>query len=1466
MPNPVAYYQAYAAMGTIGHAQIRCSYNKALIDYLILANNETGESLPGFGRSHHSEIKLLDARLQNHYNMVFDFLNVEIATLLKSDLLADSAGTFTLTADIVYIMSSTCIIAFGLLSQSQSRESSKAQQLRTHTDQLCGDLKEAIFRQDDPLAVADGIVSSIGPLLGSLDPTVDKRNHSLTTTGAIIMASSLGLLFWQQLQPPTVETLERGHVDEERSLKSQESLIRENSTSTSISHDWVCANTDPRAHRASLVAKICLIAAIYTDESGTNSKLLPESFIEYMTSLTPHDFLSTRPFLRDLLQSKMNIDQTSGSMLLDYIGQELLVPYELNACEVSWGVGLDILARLTDLWTDPENGAIAEKGGDLYEWYIKWSLQLHLSSPHAQLCLSAMLQRVIKFRPEYATDLSLPSARTSLFEILEMGNTTVKYNVGISISDIFGLFVLKEHDAILEDIISSLPDEGDWVERMALRLFVLAHLGSSWSTLLRRCIYAIFETAARVPNSTAHAKHCLEYVSCALKLENSRKLFKFFVSQIMYTWLETEGLRMIPYRIFGYQSLGELLRDVQDEVVGQIIMRGKDDEAQLLANELSQPYPQLLEVSFSKAAAYCIARDAAVPPSHDVQGSGADSRLRNALGKERYSSLISFNFPAVFAVFFNILDQEDHIIKGFQKHVSYSAAREAYNEILQLGASNTILPVTQQPCFKAAYLVDEIQYLFSRSNYDSEAAWSPALYVFVFREMLNTIHAALGSLHACSVIRRLRILICIAGKTALQDYSVEMALHSLRPFLTDTYCAEDTMGLFQYLLTHSVGYLQQAPSFFAGLAVSTLASMQQFLRRPQESTTQESQYRTTMTKAQTFYVWLGDFATRYTSPHLTGSGEAAFASIVRSARQLRDTGNARRGSHESELLLQLLEDRRSGRMLIDEPSQGLILDILIANFEAPPDPRDDLLGSDELAALYASALWSTCNRKGCGPGYLLWLGRVIGRAYAGAGFIDPNILREVDVEKIHGGESRSLPGERSSSIATLLRFLRDILLTDSREDVGTAERILQTIVSKSRQANLLGECERIFREPLLTALVWKPFHCPVVTAVTSQRLTLQEAAVINADTDVSAWARRVCISLTDTASDDPLISELKPILSIVTDLPKKMFPYIVHLVLLRQIEAKQVVKRILSDVLINCIQDFDKTKIPYLRLLLHTVLYLRTQPLPHESTKADRSQWLDFDHVLAAEVASKCAMYKTALLLLEVGLSNATKVRTSRRSSGIKVEVKDDLLIEIYQNLDDKDSFYGIRQPSSLSTMMEQLEYENAAFKGLYFRGAYYDSQLRQSGSPSHSGEEAMVQVLDTLDLNGLSRSLLSNMNTTGPVSAEIMLRTARKLEQWDISGSAIQSSEAGTVFGVFQDLQVAENYAAISSVINEAFSSTLNCLIDRTFTNSSVYKTLSTLAVLAEIEEVMSSKSFTQLQEAWNMLELRHKWMLSDR
>ena len=1419
-----------------------------------------------------SGTKLAQTKYQILAGAVVDFFISEGTALLRDCFLSPVESRSTSNMDTIRISISFSIVGFALLSSSRLEGIRQSSQLSSTLDQLKTVLRDYVLHHRERREMTKALFDAFGSCLEPIEQVA--AGNDILAKGAVALSQGFDQAFWHEVmqsEGSNASEHEREAMDFDCEFESQRSNNREESSTLDDYHSEIPAALNNNAFRACVAAQVCFMAKI--GDSGEGWAAVTQgssSVVVYLTSLQAQEFLACRTFLQEFLRSKIPIAEDDANTLLQYIGEVLISKYDSERSEVAMGVSLDVMTDLAQIWAVREAGELADRGAALYSWFIDTALKKSISSPHVHLCISSMLQKVIKIRPEYAKDKTSHSARTSLFEVLSKGDVLVKFQIGSNIADIFGLFVLKEHDHILEDVSKTLPNDPTSIEGIALRLFVLAHLAASWSTLLRRCVYAILECPRHVPESAGHARHCFGHITTALGLAKPRDIFKLFVSQIIYTWLDTsQPLRSLPYSIFGYATLSELLRDVQDEVVGQIVMRGQDDEASQLGEDLGIAFGKLVEASFSKATAYSILRDVALPQPTSTQAPRAETRLRNILGKEQYSSLVTQNFAEILTLFFKTMElgRDGKIEKGFRKHPELAKVHSSYQEILSKAGPDKELPANQQPSFGAKYLLDEIDFLCRRTSYDAESLWSPSLYVYVYRELLDEIHPALGSLHACSVLRKIRILICMAQNTAFEQYPLEMALRSLEPYLTDAQCAEEAIGIVRYLLEHGSSYLKEAPSFLAGHAVSTLTSMKAFFESTQDSTTQESQFKATMSRARAFHAWFASFLGGYTSPHLAEESATCFKTIINAASNIQTGGNARMGTYESDLLLELLEDQRSGRDLLDQACKDSILGFLCTPFELPSNFREDILGSDERARRYAPIVWKTCQRGVSSRNYLLWAGRVLGRAYAGEGLLDREMVYEthLDSECDTALDEARIPS--ASSRTSIMQLLCDLLTDRDGDKVGRAETTLRCIVTKADGTDYFLEYEQWLHPSLMETLLWRQYHLPALGSNPTDSPKLQESAAFNKDLPAVDWIQQLCVALALTAANDPLLSELAQIIRSMKRLAEKAFPYILHLVLLREAGGQQTTRRVMSEAchqwFQNCTIDTN-TVVHSTQMLVNAILYLRTQPLPYETTKADRAQWLELDYKTAAAAAIKCSMFKSALMFLEI--DNAEIVKRTRRSSGIKTQDPTHLLLEIYENIDEQDSFYGVQQPSSLTSMMARLEYEHAGFKSLSFRGAYYDGQIRQASGDQRPDEESMVRALDNLDLNGLSRSLLNNITNAGPNAVDAVLRTARKLEQWDISAPVTHLSSASTIFRAFQGINGSSNSTDLFSAINVGISESMNQLVFGKGAKSSMHSILGSLAVLTEADEVFSSKRPEQLYEVLSRFDDRDHWMYSER
>lgn len=1390
-------------------------------------------------------------------SVVLEFLQAKADAFLKIwETLSEKSQH--ITVDVLQILASFCIMATLYIESLPTQFASRAQvlQQRSHAlwDNICS------FLANHEATFINACLELFSPILDSASCFFDSES---------VVSRSL-----RDLMHPIAEILETQRRNQDNllqlgdeamdlddplsgpneSLLTNDLILRSNRESLPLFLD---ATTSQR----STTVQLSIFLKGKTDGSQQGHLVVDADLIQYLTQLNEVDILASCSFMPEVYLACSGIERQSLLEILEDLGEKCLQSYELERCESSHVLCIQMMTNFVNSWVHAQGDNLSESAADIYTWLTDVLLGKSKASPKVFMALSDLLGAVLSSNPTYTSDQSSPSPRTSLFTILRDGDIPVKFKAANLIPRLFEQFPLQDHDAIFDDILESLPRDPDWVEGIAFRLYILQQLASQWNTLLRRSIYHMFETPAQVPHSLWYAEKCLKKVAKNLGLDDAKQLFRLFSSQILYTWTETQSLQAMPFSVFGYSNLCDMLNDVQDEIVSQIIMRANSDEASELSSFVNTSFEELLQVSFYKAEAYSIARDISTPPEKGSNIKGAEPRLKKALGTERFVELLEKQFPQIVATFFKVVDQYEQIERAFSKRPNFHDALDILRQITSKSYSNAALPANQQPSFRARYLLDQLDFLCRRSGFEFETIWTPALASFVGRTLIETIHPALGSLHACSVIRKIRILLCIAGPVMLQDYPFEMMLHALRPFLTDIYCSEDSLGIFWYLLEAGKAYLDENPGFMAGIAVSTFVSLKKLLQSSPESKMQESQFSNVSARIREFIDWFCVFLETYSSPFLKEDSEESFRQIIKASQSMVKPAEVSDGTYEHKLLLEILRDQNSGKSLLSKPISDQVVSLLCADFKRLPDYHEAILSNKNDPVASTVAVCQTLQNFNPGIEYQLWAARVIGGSFATTGMISDVLLREQDplLLDMHGIQTQIKTHCRSKT--SIIQALCNMLQNSSHLEAGLVERTLQLVVSNLGEHRDFEDCGQAIPPSLMNALVWNPYYCPSISISTSEATEKP----VHWDPSLSCvdWARDIALWLSRTASENPVVGPLNKILNVMPSLAVQILPYILHDILLAEIGEESTVHDVVSNIFQQALHEIDDRTIPHARLVINCILYLRNQPYPQETTIVGRDEWLRIDYNEASQAAFHCRLPKTALLFLEIHASRV--VAGARRSSLAKYEPPTDLLHDIFKDIDDPDLYYGIDKKASLNSVMETLEYESSGFKNLLFQSAQFDSELQMSENASRYG---VLKALNSTNLQGIANSISSMLGNSADTSTSFdsMLQSATSLRQWDVPVSPLNTSPAATVFRVFQSLNSSTKLAEVSKSIDECLLSTLGLLTSTNRSSMSLRTAMRILGIITEVDDVVNAKSSEDAKEIWTGMKNRNSWLKTTR
>lgn len=1474
MPQVLPESSPFHVLGAISQAKLWSTRYRPLAKYLLLLEDDDDQYLVQMPeRPEHSHEAVAERQLTNMDIRVFEFCSSEVDKTRERWEEISQANPQNITSDMMRIVTNLCIVAPAVASLGNYREG-RVVTLESSTDKLIKFFVSTLTKPQTEQYKIDAVLETCTKSLPDLRSYANLSVNVFKQTGISLLSQHLSRALGDRR-----EVKQSFYAEDDDFMDiddGEDSQMTSNLTGSEsdVSRHAGHAESDIAALRASSTSYLHFVAAII-EGVDQNDAQVPSSLVDYLISLDENEILRSRHFIRSLLHSGLQLSRTDCLNLLERLSEALVAPRarEYSTSEVANGLLVEVLIGTALVWgpddKDPEAKSLYENVEDMYAYYVKGLEKSGIRrSSHLQEIIAIFLHGLLKHHPNFGQDPKIPSVRTSLFDLLSESEITVKYHIAERLPSMFEDFVLSEHDKILQDVDSSLPGEDDGLEGIAVRLLVLSKLASQWHTLLRSGVYRIFATAGSVKQAARHAQRCISNVASSRGIASPQQLFQLFAPQILFTWLDRGNtLASIPFLTFGYATMTSLIQDVEAEAVGQAIMFGRKDEVDYLAEQLDTPTADLLGKNIGKAAAYTISWDICRGFARNKAEPSYANLLKDLMGSDKYFHLVQKHFPQVLGCILQTIDQEDRIGRSLEKKPAFTPAAKILTEMNNISHSPQDLNTDIEPSFNAFYLPDQLERLCRRTGDDPVGFWTPSTYTYVMRALLDRIHPALGSLYARSMIRKIRIVIALAGPVAYEGYPLQMTLQSLRPFLTDVQCAEDTVGIVQHLFERGSPYLRRHLSFITGIGLSILISIRVFLGTAQDSTTQQSQHIATMTTANRFHTWL----TEYLKSHAEAislserpSSVRAFKLITAAASQVRAEGNSIRGSEESTLLVEILNDVRSGRRLLNKTSREVALNLLCQDFQLAPTAREDILGKDQDAAEYAGLVWESCRRPNVGNGYLLWAARVLGRAFSAHGEVKQSMPASRRLKTSSQAAKDSL-GKMSRE--AIIQEVVDLFYSDTREEVSLAENAVRYLIARLPKGDRQYEAEiyNAIPDAIGKALV---LYVPdsSVSALIASSETLKYAAAPTEDKTVAVWVKHLALALCAIASEDPILGSLPALLHGIDHLAEKLFPYILHLVLLAEYEEERTVREAVSTATMSWFRNCTPEKAPFVRIIIQAILYLRSQPIPKEGTRVDRDRWLEIDYLETSRAATTCAMYRSALLFAETSSGQPVIRSASRRSSVLTSPPKlpTDLQLAIYKNLDEPDSFYGIDRGSSLSSVLDRLDYEGDGVKSLIFRGARLDSQIRRQNELELSDTRGTVKSLIMLNMNSVAHSLLSNdqFRDKGEDAVNSTLHTARKLGQWDIKAPETNHTESATLFKAFQGLHLARTSEEAQDNFDRQLLATVNFLTGRHNSPIPTKTRLRTLAVLTEADEVLRADHPDYLLDVWDRMKAREKWM----
>lgn len=1193
----------------------------------------------------------------------------------------------------------------------------------------------------------------------------------------------------------------------------------------------------------------------------SNRSRLASAMIDHVISLPPDDLLASRvPFL-EYLREKNALSVIDASRLLRHVAQIYLEADEFERNEAALCYCLKIMTSLAHLWVYTENEELSDISFDIYSWFIDTALSKGIASNRVLYNLSELLDHLFRTHSRYGAD-SLPSPRTSLLQILKKGLSILKFKIVPSLTNLFEGYVLTEHAAVFDDIVDHLPTEPDDREGIAVRLYILAKLGSRWKTTLRQALYHIFETVANVPTATSVAQSSLKIIASEVGIGDSpSRLLHLFCTQIFYTWLEEGTLGTIPFSAFGYQTLQDLARAEQEELTAQAVLRQSSTHKRALEDLLRQLWPKILEENFARAQVYAIATDVvdnrAGPETGPIENS-----VKDELGVDVYADLAIQHLAETVAIVIISISDDRGIDKLFASSSRYKSMATIFDSIRNKGHSSMAYPPRQQPSFRAKYLIHILTKLCQIVGISPDSLWTPALLIYVCRKILDDADPALGPLHVASAIRKIRIAITLAGPVALEGFPLEMLLREMMPFLTRFHCSEDTVGIVWYLFEHGSDHLETNLPFFAGLGVSILTSLSTFITSPQESTTQESQFIATMSKAKDLRTWLGSYLSNARTAHINELEAERLHAIFQNATNVTEPGTNDRNAPEGRLLYHLLQDQSTNQPLIARKFFELIIRSLSRDFRVCDEASEDILTTEDDIVASVPTLWHlVVDGKVSGP-FETWVGKILGKAYTASG---PS-LKLADSQESDDSSSLDQHNSIRAIVGTLANMLWQEYVASAGMAEGTLSNVLSTIPKTERQALLASSKHwSNFEDLVFESIPRPPLH-------SLETLTMDLGACLEFEefADQQHWASAVAELIIQQNTSDSFLVGLVPLLRMNASFGENALPMIAHLVLDAQVDGEQTARELLSELFNTIFRSPSARSGPFCAVALKVVLYLRRWMYPRETNFAARNNWIDIDFGMAAKAALDSKMPQVALMMLEIGKSEQDLQITSRRSSiratQTNFTLDSTLLPDIFQRVEDEDFFYGSHHESNITSVLAKLRHENQSNRVLALQSALFDSAIKSNGlEPAIKQQgDGIVAALSLANLHGLAyatQQYALNSSERMPFDDSLL-----NIHQWDVPIPAGSPGHGSALQTVLQRVDNFQSKKDVQSGINSAVSHVVSGLTHQTAARRLPASQLLGLATLTAVEQLLNTSSHEGLSEVWaqNMRPL--DWMVRER
>ena len=1130
------------------------------------------------------------------------------------------------------------------------------------------------------------------------------------------------------------------------------------------------------------VAHICLSALIDIPQWNSCRSQVDKhvkSLILEGGSAIPTLLHSGRLLLRAVASGALCFTAQELEDVLNIIGDDILAQHMHERSPAAQILALDFLDATLLHWSipTPSPSPLCKNALLLCNFFVKqlnkgslvWLVESRLAVFLEHFLASSFEDNSPLADIQSPTSLSREAIIRSLIALNGRLETRLRWTAASRTARMFDFWARLDLDPLLlyEDTERILPKDTSSIEQMATRVLLFGNVLVASSRVRHVALYHLIELTLVEDDFNDVTESVLTLASTLLGFPSTRSLWQLFASQLTWAIAENDySVGSVPHQVVGYRSRIEMLCDTFQPVTSMLVAMGTD----IASNEF-RTLVALSGKTEREGILECVPFLAATDLSFLVAGKDesrafekmTEEMTRRLQGDQKISKSIASSLDAIVVQILKLFFEPDP--QGFLRHLA-QANPICAEAMEKLGTMDG--PIGHEPCKPNSggeIVYKSIMVLASQSKAALEA---PTVYS-VIHQMVHLIFSERMVNDQCRHLEALKLYLSLTRKV-VDDSPVllRLLLHSCAVLASRF----DLVEMVWPLLDWSFNAVERN---IPGLSSSILLLMQH--------------------------------ARRYSR-----SGHEAF----------QQTG-ARLSDRLVRLVLQLNAS---------EVGQNAAFEAACAWPDEHPHALVELRGEYDLGAL-TGALQATSTmsvhflkRFVCAlrkaneqdvqhfRSTTVWtlLKRLKGetldedeRSEIASHFAD---LLYVCKGKISAPSS----AHSQAQLANHLSALTAVCAIDSSglQPMQPLKSWLTQQLIRLSQSSDLGismaavSCLRsIFtHEPHFAGALsnWCPldaedlhlilhFPAPLTLRKRRTRAELESKEGQERAEEFASWIRWISELLCDLMAereDCVPLGQISPLLASNAAFASDTFAILVHIFLrsdLLQASSQRQDTHALSRHLMAVLRREEADKEVW-RAIIQTFVQLRHDSPGQQPLDCDR--WItNFDFFLLQQRATQCNLYATALLFAE--LEKEHKKEGSRQP---ETDTRLALEYEIYSNIDDPDSFYGIKNPEVRDSLVRRLQHEGQWDRLFGFVAA------------QHEGSNASLDGIAA----ALSHQGFHRLSLQVDEQQKLAYGAAWRIEKWDLPTQRMEPGTSQALFAALRAVHRERNSVVIHQAIRRAF------------------------------------------------------------